>query len=283
MLATLGFAALSGLARTIPLATGYALARAGARWHHRLAPGRRARIAANLEVARRFGKEVDALPTLDRLVDQAFASHAVHLFEWLRASGGSRLPLDLEGEDHLARALDAGRGAILATCHLGSWEAAALALAARGYPLTVVTGEQLGGLASAVRDSKAGQGIAVVRPLAGMRATYRAISRNRILVLLLDGDVWRRGRPIAFLGRPAVLPWGAVRLARSTGAPLLPAVMQPAARGRLRARVFPALDLTRDPAASMRALLAPLEAAIAADPGEWCLFRPLWSPAGGAH
>jgi lauroyl/myristoyl acyltransferase len=95
---------------------------------------------------------------------------------------------------------------------------------------------------------------------------------------LLDGDIWRHGRAVPFLGRPTLFPWGAERLARATGAPLLPAVMRRAERGRLRAQIFPALDLTQGPAPTMRALVAPLEAAIAADPEQWCLFRRLWEP-----
>jgi KDO2-lipid IV(A) lauroyltransferase len=199
----------------------------------------------------------------------------------LRARGGGRFALELEGAVELDRALAGGRGAILVTGHLGSWEAAALELAARGYPLTVVTGEQLGRLAPAVRRQKAASGIAVVRPADGMRALYRHLERNRILVLLIDGDVWRRGRTVSFLGRPTLFPWGAERLARTTGAPLLSAVMRRGERGRLKAEIFPALDLAAGPARTMRALVAPLEAAIAADPAQWCLFRRLWEPAVG--
>ena len=111
-----------------------------------------------------------------------------------------------------------------------------------------------------------------------MRDLYRHLARNRILILLLDGDIWRRGQPIAFLGRPTVFPWGAERLARSTGAPLLPAIMRRSDPGLLRAQIFPALDLAPGPASTMRALVEPLERAIAADPDLWCLFRRLWDP-----
>jgi len=275
MLATLGFTAIHGFARRLPLGSGYALARTGARLHALLALERRATLAANLDVARRF-QDSKASLALAPLVDRAFENHARSLFDWLRASAGHRSPLELVGGEALDRALAAGRGAILGTVHVGSWEAAAIELAARGYPLTVVTGEQLGRLAPAVRRHKAAHGIAVVRPADGMRHLYRHLLGNRVLVLLLDGDIWRRGQPLPFLGRPTLFPWGAERLARSTGAALLPAVMRRSEPGRLRAQIFPALDLAPGPAATMRALVEPLERAIAADPDLWCLFRRVW-------
>jgi lauroyl/myristoyl acyltransferase len=142
-----------------------------------------------------------------------------------------------------------------------------------------VTGEQLGRLAPAVRRDKARRGIAVVRPADGMRALYRQLAANRIITLLIDGDVYWRGRPIDFLGAPAALPWGAVRLARSTGAALLAATMRRSGPGSYAAAVHPPVDLAGEEQAVMRALLAPLERAIAADPTQWCLFRPLWQRA----
>ena len=274
MLATLGFTAIHGFARRLPLGAGYALARAGGRLHARWAPARRATLSANLEVARRF--ESRTAVELGPLVARAFDNHARALCDWLRASAGQRMPLELAGAEALDRALAQGSGAILGTLHVGSWEAAAIELARRGYPLCVVTGEQLGRLAPAVRRHKAASGIAVVQPADGMRQLYRHLAQNRILVLLLDGDIWRHGRPLPFLGQPTVFPWGAERLARGTGAALLPAIMRRSEPGRLRAQIYPALELGADPARTMRALVEPLERAVAADPDLWILFRRMW-------
>ncbi|HWN81913.1 MAG TPA: hypothetical protein VNM87_07450, partial [Candidatus Udaeobacter sp.] len=117
MLATLGFTAIYGCARRLPLGTGYALARAGARLHARLAPRRRATLAANLEVAQRFSG--GAALELETLVERAFDQHARALVDWLRASAGHRSELELAGAPLLDRALSAGRGAILGTLHIG--------------------------------------------------------------------------------------------------------------------------------------------------------------------
>jgi len=304
MLTALGLAALGALAQALPRGPGYALARAGARLHFRLAPGRRAAIRSNLRWALAFeggsakggpaaetGLEAtDRAPTLtqtaglERLVVEAFESHACFLFEWLRSAGGARTDLTLEGRAHLDAALARGRGAILVTCHLGNWEVAANELAQAGYPLTVVTGNQLGRLAPAVRRAKQRRGIAVVGPGDGLRALYRCLEANRILVLLIDGDGWRRGRTLAFLGRPTLIPCGAVRLARTTGAALMAATMRRSGPLRFQARIHPPLPAGgRDrPEDLMRTLIHPLERAIADDPAQWCLFRRLWDEAPGA-
>jgi KDO2-lipid IV(A) lauroyltransferase len=276
MLASLGFATLGAVARAVPVRPGYALARLGARLHLRVARARAAAVRSNLRRAVLFAGRPADDATLDRLVRANFESHAAFLFEWLRSSAGARFPLALEGRDHLDRALARGKGAILVTCHLGSWEVAATELARSGYPLCAVTGEQLGRLAPAVRRHKARRGITVVRPANGMRALYRQLAGNRILVLLIDGDVWQRGRPLPFLGRLTDLPWGAERLARATGAPLLPAVMRREREGVFRARIYPPVDLAGGPEMTMRAVVRPLERMIAAVPSQWCLFRALW-------
>jgi len=284
MFASLGFATIAGMARVVPARMGYLVARAGARLHYAASPSRRAAVAENLAHVRAFQPEFGPEEHRHRqaAVLATFESHGVLLFEWLRASAGARYPLPLAGSEHLDRALREGRGAILVTCHLGNWEVAATELARAGYPLTVVTGEQLGRLAPAVRRDKARHGIEVVRPADGMRALYRQLAANRIITLLIDGDVYWRGQPIDFLGAPAPLPWGAVRLARSTGAPLIAATMRRTGPGAFAAAIHPPVDPRGDVHAVMRALLTPLEDAIATDPTQWCLFRPLWRTLGCA-
>ncbi len=286
MLASLGLAALGFLARALPPGLGYALAGAGGRLHHRLAHRRRAALRSNLRQVLAFSSGRDAAGDhlldpnreLDRLVARAFSSHGAFLYEWLRSTAGSRLTLTLSGRAYLDRALDSGRGAILAACHLGNWEVAACELARAGYPLAVVTGEQLGRLAPAVRGDKRRRGIGVWRPADGARALYRLLEANRILVLLVDGDVWRRGRRVPFLGRATLFPGGAVRLARSTGACLLAGTMRRTGPLAFEARIHQPVPLAPDdsPEAVLRALVGPLEHAIASDPAQWCLFRSLW-------
>lgn len=282
MLASFGFTTIAVVARFFPARAGYLVAQGGARLHYALAPARRAAVGENLSRAFAFapdGNRREWRPSSEAAVLATFESHASLLYEWLRASAGVRYPLPIAGREHLDHALSRGRGAILVTCHLGNWEVAATELARAGYPLTVVTGEQLGRLAPAVRRVKARHGISVVRPADGMRALYRQLAQNRIITLLIDGDVFWRGQPIDFLGAPVRLPWGAVRLARSTGAPLVAATMRRTGPGAYEARIHPPVDPGGDARVVMRALLAPLEQAIATDPTQWCLFRPLWREA----
>jgi lauroyl/myristoyl acyltransferase len=250
---------------------------------------------------------------LDQLVAEAFENHGRFVFEWLRGTRGAEANLILTGREHLDAALARGRGAILVTGHLGNWEVAAHELSRAGYPLAVVTKNQLGWLAPAVRRDKERHGIQVVGPGDDRRALYRCLEANRILVLLIDGDGWRRGQTISFLGRPTLIPCGAVRLAQTTGARVMTATMRRTGPLRFHACIHPPLpgllptlraDLRADSAADslsaslsaprsagprarpedvMRALVRPLEQAIALDPAQWCLFRPLWpAPNAGA-
>jgi KDO2-lipid IV(A) lauroyltransferase len=128
----------------------------------------------------------------------------------------------LTGGEHLDAALERGSGAILVAGHFGNWELAAT-LAAKGYPLTFLVGEQHNILVDRLMNRlRARFGVEIVPLTGSLLGVLRALRSNRIVAMLSDQDAGKGGVFVEFLGRPASTPYGPGRLAARTGAPLLP-------------------------------------------------------------
>ncbi|HEX9023492.1 MAG TPA: lysophospholipid acyltransferase family protein [Geobacteraceae bacterium] len=126
-------------------------------------------------------------------------------------------------------ALAAGTGAILISPHLGNWELGGLGLAAKGYPINVLTfrehDEKVNELREAARRRQGINFIYVDRddtsPLAIIEAAT-CLRRNEVLALLGDRDGSSHTALFDFFGRPAQIPMGAAHLSLATGAPVIP-------------------------------------------------------------
>ena len=151
-------------------------------------------------------------------------------FLWLRPAGEPIRPsLTWQGDALITDALRAGRGLVLLTPHMGSFEVAAQAIAQRFAaefgPVTVLYRPARKAALRAVMDeSRARPGVATApASLAGVRLMIRALRRGEAVGLLPDQvppdgmGVW-----VPFFGRPAYTMTLAARLVQQTGAvPLL--------------------------------------------------------------
>ncbi|MBF0161505.1 MAG: lysophospholipid acyltransferase family protein [Magnetococcales bacterium] len=141
----------------------------------------------------------------------------------------------------LAEAFALGRGVIVCSIHLGSWELGLRRFAALGYPIHVVYRHANNPLSErefmAVRAAYGVQWIRRDEP----RKMAAALRAGHLLVLMTDINQRRQGIVAPFLGIPAQSPPGAARLARHFQAPVVPMVCLRAAPGRLFVRCAPAL------------------------------------------
>jgi KDO2-lipid IV(A) lauroyltransferase len=117
--------------------------------------------------------------------------------------------------------------------------------------------------------------------LAALRGLVRYLEGGGCVALVADCDHAGTGVPVVFFGRATTLPAAAVRLARSTGAPIVPIFARRSPAGiAVSIRDALAVDRSADPAGDladgMRLVVAQLERAIAADPNQWVVFRRVW-------
>jgi KDO2-lipid IV(A) lauroyltransferase len=244
---------------------------------------------ANLALA--LGGELD--DAARTRIARGIRLHAARQFAtWLRLAGsetarGSWIDELVHLDDsihHLDDALAQGRGAIVATAHLGDWELLAARLARRGQRGAVV------GLrrpndpgARWFEDLRTRNGVRTIPQSAPPREILDVLARGEIVGLLCDLDARRLdGEFLPFFGHPARTLTAPAALARASGAALVPTRCVRGADGRYVLSCeepieFDAHAPRRD---ARREVLARLNAVyerwIRATPEQWAWHQERW-------
>lgn len=180
-----------------------------------------------------------------------------------------------------------GKGVIFVSAHLGCFDFIGQSFQAHGYPLTVVTGRTTSRFVfDGVTWLRGRRGARMVEPTpAGIRHVIKALRNNECAVIVADRDFFENGYKVDFFGRPTTLPPGAVRIARDTGAVIIPLYAN-RGKGNLHdIYVKPPIyvektkDVDADIAAGMRQLLPVLEEGIATSLDQWVMFQRVWPEA----
>ena len=133
----------------------------------------------------------------------------------------------VEGEDNMRGPLRAGRGVVAALPHMANWDHAGAWACVTGAPVTTVA-ERLKPEALYERFLAFRQGLGMeILPLTGgegdLFATLAARLREpRLVPLLADRDLSRRGIDVTLFGEPTRMPAGPATLALRTGSALVP-------------------------------------------------------------
>lgn len=288
-LAYLGFAAMERLAMALPERLGVALFERAGLVAWRLLARPRGTVERNL--ARVLGEPLGS-PVLEAAAKEVFRSYARYWFEsfHVRVLSDEEVlrRFRMEGREHIDRAVDEGRGAVLALPHLGNWDVAGHWLHLQGYDMVAVA-EQLRpkALYDLFYRHRVALGMQIV-PLAERRALGEELARrlaaDQLVTLVADRALRGRGVEVEMFGAVRPLPAGPAALSLTTGSPLLPAALYET-DGRWLCIIRPPLSVERtgdrrtDVAALTRALGAEFERAIAAAPTQWHMLQPAWPDA----
>ena len=269
------------LARVLPSGLCRTLCRIGA-WMYRLLNPERVRIATeNLRPV--VGVAAEA--TAARLFDQ----FALKLCDLWRYEAG--LPVrdqfrELTGWENLEKEVDAGRGVLLITIHLGNWEFGAPLLASRGVDLLVLTQPEPGeGFTELRQAARAKWGIETLvvggDPFAFVEIIKR-LQAGRTVALLMDRPPGASSVDVELFGRPFAASVAAAELARASGCSLVPAYIPKTGSG-YAAHILPAVPYDRAALNSRPArialtaeILRVFEPAILEHPDQWFHFVPVW-------
>lgn len=180
-------------------------------------------------------------------------------------------------------AIRSGRGVVFLTGHVGCFDFIGQSLVARGLKLTIVTGRTTSRfIFDGVTWLRGVRGGTFVEPTpSGVRAVIRALRRGECAVFLADRDFFQNGSEVTFFGRETTLPPGVVRIARDTGALVIP-VFTRRVRGGHEIRIFQPLEIekTRDTQADvqrgLRQVVPYLEQGISAAIEQWVMFQRVW-------
>ena len=284
MIAYRGFRVLQWVMERLPRRWAYALAIVVARFAFRLAPAARRRLEFNL---RRALPEAGPRE-IRRLAWRNFRNHSkayADLMQLPRARVEQLRPLlRLEGVENLEMALAQGKGVLVVSAHMGSWEIAAAIWSATIAPVALFAEEleppELYGWYRATRQRL---GISVL-PLnrSGLRQVVQALEANEMVVTAIDRDILGTGLEMDFFGHPARIPSGPAAIALKRGTPLLPVAVWRLPDDTYQARGWPPIFAkpTGDKAADERRvttqLVRHLEEIIREHPEQWHLPHRIW-------
>ena len=210
---------------------GRGLGRLTPRWVHRLGALFGWLLFSVLRIRRRVTlQNIEAALGLPRaarvlLARKVYAHLCTGALELFRAGELQRREAERmlgHGLARLRRHLAGGRGLLVLSAHVGQWDLLACAAARCGLKVNVVTREIKTGWVNRVwMEERAACGVRLLPARGSARGIVAALRRNEVVALVLDQHE-PGGAVVPFLGRPAATGTALARLARATGAPVVP-------------------------------------------------------------
>jgi phosphatidylinositol dimannoside acyltransferase len=282
----LQYRAMERIATRWPERLGRRLFDAYARALHAAAPSIRSIVARNQ--AQVLGRPHDS-DVVEVAVREAFHLYGRYWYETFRLrvmppeEVNKRFVVDQLA--NIDRALEAGRGGILALPHMGNWDAAGHFLCLNGYRLAAVA-EQLRPrpIFDQFLRHREALGMRIV-PLTAEGSTgielATLLADNWLVALVADRDLGGRGVDVEMFGATRRLPAGPALLSIRTGSPLMACPIYTTEEGWF-CRIGDPLEFertgeTRKDVTALTTLLArEFERFIAAKPVDWHMFQPAW-------
>lgn len=267
----------------LPMKIGYLIAYLVADTVYMLSPGLRSAIADNMRHV--LEPDVDDA-TLHRTVRGVLRHAAKNYFDLIKIP---RLKLDdilnritVHGWDNYEEALNRGKGVIIVTAHLGSFDMTAQLLAARSAKTTVlVEVQEPPELFDYVTNLRKSKGLTLLPVQASaLRIIMHALHHGETVGLVCDRDIGKDGFKSSFFGEQTTLPVGPVRIAMRTGAPIVPAFNLRRRGSSYEVFLEPALNIVNDGdnavRQNMQQLIGALEKFIRTCPEQWVVLGPIW-------
>lgn len=268
----------------IPLRWAYRLADLAGLLAFYLVPPARRGICANLAVVTGLPEGSAAVRGLAR---KAFANDAKNWIDTLRIRrvrhGEVERSLRLEGWERVVEALQAGKGAIIVTMHLGNFDLVGQVVTERGYRLVVpVERMRPAVLFRRLTEARESRGIKLVPTRQAPREMLHTLRDGGIVGLAGDRGPAKGSVMVSLCGRPARLPRAAAALARRTGAPVLLGVGIRQDDGTYLGFVRGPLEMVRtdqaerDERINVQRIAHAMEEFLQRFPEQWLAFSPVW-------
>ncbi len=166
----------------------------------------------------------EASQRLDSLADLVYHNLALTVAETFCADSAQLVKAVrvTPGWEEMDQALSKGRGAIVATGHLGNFELGGAVLARRYSLLDVVKSQRNVPFDRYLETMRSDRGIQTVPMQNSAPRILRHLRSGGLVSLLLDQDAGDRGMAIPFLGQPASTWPGVARFSIRTGCPVIP-------------------------------------------------------------
>jgi len=244
-------------------------------------PVARHRVQANLEFL--LGPRPPAQEA--RQVAEVFSNYAHCLTEAMLvgADRGYAVKPRVHNVEYFDACIAEGRGIILATAHTGGWDVAGSMLRRdRNHRVVAVMARERDSAARKIQDemrTKAGVEIVHIgeSPFDAL-PLLKHLKQNAVVAMQIDrSPSGMRARDVKLLDKPWRAPEGPLRLAASSGAPLLPVFTRRLDFMKYEALIHPPVHLSRRPSPdeldhAAQRLMDALGAFLRANPTQWFDF-----------
>jgi KDO2-lipid IV(A) lauroyltransferase len=281
------FKIVQSIVEHLPRPWAYALAVLAARVAWLFSPLARPRLEFNLKVAcPELESDVAALRRLSWLNFRNHAKAYADLMQLPRARVESmRSRLRVDGWEHVEAARAHGKGALVVSCHMGSYEVVAAIWSATLAPVSFFAEEvEPRQLFEWYRDTRARLGISVLTlDHGGIRKVLEALRDQEMVITAIDRDITGTGHVMPFFGRPAPIPLGPAAIALRLGTPLLPVCVYRLRDDTYVAEGSPLIyatstgDARADQVRTTEQLLRRIEGFIQSHPEQWHVPHQIWA------
>ena len=191
----------------------------------------------------------------------------------------------IDGMEYIEAAYNEGKGIVMATGHYGNWELLGATMALKGFPIISITRKQNNGkMDQFINEYRemVGQKLAYNRGNNSLLAISKMLKEKNVVGILYDQDTNDDGVDIELFGKRCIIPFGAVALSRTYGAPILPMFLHNNEDGTCTAKIYPAIhtlktkDRAQDFYEATKQLVDVLETEIKADPAMWFWAHDRW-------
>lgn len=178
--------------------------------------------------------------------------HVVHSFleilerfQWTQRVFEERI--EVEGNEHIQRALAGGRGFLFLTAHLGNWELITIVGKMLGVPLAIITRKLRNGFFDRIWvRSRERYGLELLEEYGSGLAVVRGVRRGKAIGFIMDQHTGEpHGIETEFLGVRAWCPKGLAILSERLKCPILPAYMLRKEDGRFHLHIGAPLEFPR--------------------------------------
>jgi lauroyl/myristoyl acyltransferase len=284
-----GFKIVQSIVEHLPRPWAYAIAVAAARVAWQFSPLARPRLEYNLKIAcPELEHDRAELRRVSRL---NFRNHAKAYADLMLLPSARvesmRSLLKVEGGEYLDQARAIGKGVLVVSCHMGSYEVCAAIWSSTIAPVSFFAEElEPRELFEWYRETRARLGISVLTlDHGGIRKVLEALREQEMVITAIDRDITGTGYLMPFFGRLAPIPLGPAAIALRLGTPIFPVCVYRMPDDTYQAEGAPLVmaKSTGNPRADQvrvtQELMRHIEGFIRRHPEQWHVPHRIWSGA----
>ena len=268
------FKIVQSLVERLPRPWAYALAVLAAKFAWWFSPLARPRLEYNLKVA---------CPELEK------DPPALRKLSWLNFRNHAKAYADLmqlpSAHEHLDEARAFGKGVLVVSCHMGSYEVVSAIWSATLAPVSFFAEElEPRALYEWYRDTRARLGISVLTlDHGGIRRVLEALHEQEMVITAIDRDITGTGYLMPFFGKLAPIPLGPAAIALRLGTPLFPVCVYRLPDDTYMAEGAPLVyakstgNARADQVSATEQLLRNIERFIQQHPEQWHVPHRIWA------